>query len=102
MNMTFQRRLVYGCGIVLLALSFGGCAVRAGYGDPLRIGDGLNIYAPFDNSRDWGPSYLVGSPDHHFGYGTRVDDGRSTQINERASPPDPDPARPTRSLAAPL
>jgi hypothetical protein len=65
------QRFVAGCVLGLLIAPFGGCA--------------LNSYPMFDNSRDWGPSYLIGPPGHHFGYGTRVDDSRTVG---------PDPALP--------
>ena len=72
-----QRRLVLGCATLLLTLSFGGCAARRGYDDRLRLSNDFQVYDLYDNSRDWGPSYLVGAPDHHFGYGARIEDSRS-------------------------
>ena len=27
-----------------------------------RLSDNFVVYAPFDNERDWGPSYLIGAP----------------------------------------
>ncbi len=77
----YPRRLMYASATALLVLSFSGCAVRPGYDDQLRVGNALNIYELFDNSRDWGPSYLVGPPGRHFGYGARVDDSRSDSSN---------------------
>lgn len=77
MENCYPRRLTYSSAIALLVLSFSGCAVRPGYDHQFRIGNDLDIYKLFDNSRDWGPSYLVGPPGHHFGYGARVDDSRS-------------------------
>jgi hypothetical protein len=81
MRINYQQPLLYGSAIALLLVSLGGCALRRGYDEPqLRIGKNVNLYAMFDNSRDWGPSYLVEPPDHHFGYGARVDDSRSDLI----------------------
>jgi len=81
MRINLQQPLLYGSAIALLFASFGGCALKRGYDEPqLRIGNNLNLYEMFDNSRDWGPSYLVGPPDHHFGYGARVDDSRSDPL----------------------
>ncbi len=64
--------------IGMLALLCGGCAgspVR--YDGAVRVSQSLGIYDLFDNSRDWGPSYLVGPPAHHFGDETRIDDTRT-------------------------
>jgi hypothetical protein len=64
----------------VLELSFivlNGCAMMHVGEGQLRVGDSVNIYAPFDNSRDWGPSYLVGAPGHHLGMGARIDDDRT-------------------------
>jgi hypothetical protein len=68
-----QRFCVLG---LLIAPFGGGCAVSPG----------LNPYPMFDNSRDWGPSYLIGPPGHHFGYGTRVDDSRAVS-SDLSMPP---------------
>jgi hypothetical protein len=79
-----QRPLTSGAAALLLTLSFDGCTLIRGYdeqsstgNDLIRIGVNIDVYKMFDNSRDWGPSYLLGPPDHHFGYGTRIDDSRS-------------------------
>lgn len=68
-----------------LELSFvvlSGCAMMHADEGQLRVGDAINIYAPFDNSRDWGPSYLVEAPGHHLGMGVRIDDNRSTRATD--------------------
>jgi hypothetical protein len=82
--MYHQRLLASGSAALLLTLSFDGCTLTRIFDWPLqtgndsfRIGSDVSVYKMFDNSRDWGPSYLLGAPDHHFGYGTRVDDTRS-------------------------
>jgi hypothetical protein len=52
--------------ILGVALSVGGCASYgqgSAYGDHAN-GYGVDFYEPFDNSRDYGPSYLVGPPNH--------------------------------------
>jgi hypothetical protein len=82
--MHHQRALASTAAALLLALFFGGCALPGRHdwqlwrgNDLVRVGGDVDIYRMFDNSRDWGPSYLLGPPDHHFGYGTRVDDSRA-------------------------
>jgi len=107
MRLYFRRRLIYAStigllimyasAIALLVLS-SGCAITARINDDVRRGYDLHVYKLFDNSRDWGPSYLVGPPGRHFGYGARVDDQRSTTIDERVSPSDIEPPVPTRPL----
>ena len=85
---TIAPLIVSASAIPLLLLS-SGCAIGPGYNDGVRRVYNVNVYAPFDNSRDWGPSYLVGPPGHHFGYGARVDDSRSTHIDELVLSADP-------------
>ena len=94
---TIDLLIMYASAIALLVLS-SGCAISAGYNDGVRRGYDLHVYKLFDNSRDWGPSYLVGPPGRHFGYGARVDDRRSTTIDERVSPPDFEAPVPTLPL----
>ena len=65
----------------VLVISLSGCALHPPYRNEWHIGRNVNIYEPYDNSRDWGPSYLVGPPEHHFGYGSRIDDMRSTTVD---------------------
>jgi hypothetical protein len=51
-------------GAIALAAIVGGCASGgrgAAYGDHPN-GYGVDFYEPFDNSRDYGPGYLVGPP----------------------------------------
>ncbi len=73
-----HRGAAYFCMIGMLTLLCGGCAgspVRFAGG--VRVSQNLGIYDLFDNSRDWGPSYLIGPPGHHSGDETRVDDMRT-------------------------
>jgi hypothetical protein len=78
MRRSGRRFLICGSALALFLTSFGGCALRHGEDQgPSTAGRGLTFYGMYDNSRDWGPSYLVGPPDHHFGEGTRIDDDRS-------------------------
>jgi hypothetical protein len=74
-----RRFLICGSALAMpLLASFGGCALRHGEEQgPSTAGRSLSFYGMYDNSRDWGPSYLVGPPDRHFGDGTRIDDNRS-------------------------
>jgi hypothetical protein len=60
---------------------FSGCALMSMDQGQWHIGQNVNIYEPYDNSRDWGPSYLVGPPGHHFGYGSRIDDMRAPLVD---------------------
>jgi hypothetical protein len=79
MKSDYQQPLLYSSTVVLLTVAFSGCALTRGDdGQRFRISNNLTLYEMFDNSRDWGPSYLVGAPDRHFGYGARVDDSRSS------------------------
>lgn len=75
MNM-HHRRLAYCGAIAAYFLTLNGCATIHGDEGQLHVGNALDIYAPFDNSREWGPSYLVGPPGHHLGLGDRIDDAR--------------------------
>ena len=77
-NMSTHQRTLSLVGVLELSLVvLNGCAMMHVDEGQLRVGDSLNIYAPFDNSRDWGPSYLVGAPGHHLGMGARIDDDRT-------------------------
>ena len=81
-----QLRLTWGCTTLLLTLVFGGCAARGGYDDRLPLNSSFQVYQLYDNSRDWGPSYLVEAPDHEFGNGGRIDDSRSAPPQAAATP----------------
>ena len=87
--------LIMCSGAIALLVLSSGCVIGTGYTEGDRRGYDLHVYKLFDNSRDWGPSYLVGPPGRHFGYGARVDDRRSTTIDEPAPPADFDPPAPT-------
>ena len=76
--MSINQRTLLRAGVLELSfIVLNGCTMMHADEGQLRVGDALNIYAPFDNSRDWGPSYLVGPPAHHFGDETRIDDTRT-------------------------
>jgi hypothetical protein len=45
--------------LLLLLVAPGGACVLSGTGEH---GYAVKFYEPFDNSRDWGPGYLVGPP----------------------------------------
>jgi hypothetical protein len=72
-----------------LTLLMAGCVSTSGEVQGARLTDNFQIYAPFDNERDWGPSYLAGAPSHHLGDETRIDDTRSIPPSTGASPADP-------------
>ena len=91
---TIALLIVYASAIALLLLS-SGCAFRPVPNDGFRRAYNVNVYPPFDNSRDWGPSYLIGPPGHHFGFGARVDDRRFREIDELDSTLDPKAPIPT-------
>jgi hypothetical protein len=94
---THRRWIVFAGALALSFITLNGCAMMHVDQGQLRVGDALNIYAPFDNSRDWGPSYLVGAPGHHLGMGTRIDDNRtdpqiiSGRIDDLKAPVGPSP-----------
>jgi hypothetical protein len=81
-NMSVPRRslLLAGAVIELASAVLAGCVMMHPDAGQMRVGDALKIYAAFDNSRDWGPSYLVGAPGHHLGTGVRIDDNRNLSI----------------------
>ena len=59
-QLSAQRIALYGLGVALTAA----CTLSSSSD---RMGQhpndyGVDLYEPFDNSRDWGPSYLVGPP----------------------------------------
>ena len=76
-----------------LPVLLGGCVSTSGDVQSTRLNDNLVVYAPFDNERDWGPSYLVDAPDHHFGDEVRIGDLRSnsqvtgTALADPSKPP---------------
>ena len=72
-----------------LSVLMGGCAFTSGEVQGTRLNDNLVVYAPFDNERDWGPSYLADAPYHHFGDRVRVDDTRSIPQATDTTPADP-------------
>jgi len=60
MSQILRRQFAY-CG-ALLFLVIAGCAANSAYHVKTRVNDDFSFYEPFDNSRDWGPDYLVGPP----------------------------------------
>jgi len=79
--------------IPLLALLCAGCAVQGGgyaFGGT-NIDYGIRYFEPFDNSRSWGPGYLVGPPSNY-----RYSDGdqrsyRALPHPYRSAPPSKSP-----------
>src|ERR1700677_5223961 len=72
-----------------LPLLMAGCISMSGDVQGARLSDNFSVYAPFDNQRDWGPSYLVGAPSHPLGDEARMDDTRSSPQKPAVSPADP-------------
>jgi hypothetical protein len=66
-----------------------GCVSSGGDVQSARLSDNFQVYAPFDNERDWGPSFLVGAPYHYMGDESRIDDTRTMVESSGASPADP-------------
>jgi hypothetical protein len=85
---------VIAVGAAGLPVLMGGCVSTSGDVQGTRLNDSLVVYAPFDNERDWGPSYLVDAPDHHFGDEGRIGDSRSNpQAAATADPNKPPQAQ---------
>jgi hypothetical protein len=82
-----------------LPVLMGGCVSMSGGVQSTRLNDNLVVYAPFDNERDWGPSYLVDAPDHHFGDEVRIGDSRS--IPQAAGSAIADPSKPPQAQTPP-
>jgi hypothetical protein len=80
-----------------------GCAAQPPSDErEVRVGENLQIYDMYDNSRDWGPSFLVGPPAHHLGDESRIDDTRLVpRSDSQAGTGAADPATPPGSSAAP-
>lgn len=80
------RHVLAGAAAVSCML-MAGCVSTSGGVQGARLSDNFEVYAPFDNERDWGPSYLVGAPYHHFGDGVRIDDTRSIPQDANVATP---------------
>jgi hypothetical protein len=50
--------------LLMAPLLMAGCVSTSGDVQGARLSDNFQVYAPFDNERDWGPSYLIGAPAH--------------------------------------
>jgi hypothetical protein len=97
--------VVAGTCIGAAALLAGCAAQPASDEREVRVGDNLNLYDMYDNSRDWGPSFLVGPPAHHLGDETRIDDTRLVpRIDSQEGTGAADPSTPPSSSgpSAPL
>ena len=89
-----------------LAVLMGGCVstsgeVQSGEIQGTRLNDNLAVYAPFDNERDWGPSYLLDAPYHHFGDEVRINDSRTLLPVAGTALADPSNPLPTSGQAQP-
>jgi hypothetical protein len=87
------RHVLAKAALSSVPMLIAGCVSTSGDVQGARLSDNFELYAPFDNERDGGPSYLIGAPNNHLGDGARVDDTRSI-------PPNADAATPT-DVAAP-
>ncbi len=68
--------------------------------DGSREGYAITLYEPFDNSRDWGPSYLVGPPLRPKLYSNDHGNRTADSVLHPAPGPVPAPSIPTRSRDA--
>jgi hypothetical protein len=77
-------------GAAALPLLLAGCISTSGDVQGARLTDNFQVYAPFDNERDWGPSYLVGAhkPD------TSPVDPKGPPLTGSPAPPQPPPVQP--------
>jgi hypothetical protein len=99
--MEIGRGFVWAGAVAVLSASFAGCVSTAGDGDGARLSDNLKISAPFDNERDWGPSYLVGPPTHDMGDQNRIDDTRAFRRATDAADPNGPPLSEPAPQASP-
>ena len=92
--------------LLALPLLMGGCVSTSGDVQSARLSNDFQVYAPFDNERDAGPSYLVGAPAHHAGDEPQVDDSRAAPKSSGATAPGPaspaDPKGPPLTASPPV
>jgi hypothetical protein len=62
--MSIRQVVIRLAGAAALPLLMAGCVSMSGDVQGARLSGNFQVYAPFDNERDWGPSYLVGAPAH--------------------------------------
>jgi hypothetical protein len=82
-----------------LPVLMSGCVSTSGDVQGTRLNDNFVVYAPFDNERDWGPSYLMDAPDHHLGDEARIGDSRSNP--QAAGTAIVDPSKPPQTQTPP-
>jgi len=89
-----------GAGVAALAA---GCAAQPpSDARTVQLTDNLQLYDMYDNSRDWGPSFLVGPPPHHLGDQSRMDDTRSVRrVDSQDGASGADPSGPPAPVATP-
>lgn len=82
------------------------CTVPMSRSEDGSRGEGyaITLYEPFDNSRDWGPGYLVGPPLRPKLYSNDHGNRTADSVLHPAPGPVPAPSIPTRSpdAAAPV
>jgi len=91
--------LIYASAGSLLILSSAGCATQSGYDHDSDLRSHFHLYRPFDNSRDWGPGYLVGPPGQYSGRASGIDDRRATLPDKSIQESQSDPSGGDRSQA---
>lgn len=84
-----------------VAALIAGCAAQPPSDErEMRLGDNLRLYDMYDNSRDWGPSFLVGPPTHEMGDQSRIDDTRLVpRVDSQDGTAAADPSAPPVSSA---
>jgi hypothetical protein len=95
--MSTRRGLLGAVGVAGLLLALGACSTDGiltnggifptGGTETTRLNDNFQLYAPFDNQRDWGPSFLVGPP-QQLGDQNRLQNSTAPHATETA-PTDP-------------
>jgi hypothetical protein len=93
-------RLSIGTCLGIAALIAGCAAQPPSDAREMRLGDNLRFYDMYDNSRDWGPSFLIGPPAHHLGDQSRIDDTRLVpRVDSQDGAQAADPSAPPVSSA---
>ncbi len=92
-----MRQVGMAASMLAIGLAVSACA---SYGQGARYGDhpngyGVDFYEPFDNSRDYGPSFLVGPPNRAALFPNDEGARSSGRTLKLAPPADATPSIPT-------